>query len=131
MNSCWLDLDALLDEHQHGNAALPGPGELLLGRRQAAVEDRLAVAAPEQQQVRVGLVDTAKTSLSGGNRLGGVVLEPLALVADRLDQRWQVVAFLLQATADRGQEHHESARHGMRWRLPAAGASSSAITTPV
>ena len=67
---------------------------------QAAVEDRLAVAAPEQQQVHVGLVDAAKAGLPRSGGLGGVVLKPLALVTNCPDQGRQVVTLLLKATAD-------------------------------
>lgn len=91
----WFDLDPLFDEDQHRNAAMSGPSELLLRRCQTAVEDRLAVASPEHQQVDVGLVDAPQAGLTGGNRLGGVVLEPLALMPDGLDERREVVALLL------------------------------------
>jgi hypothetical protein len=57
----WGLLDGKLTERpshdQHRNAPLSGPGELLFRRCQIAVEDRLAVASPEHQQVGVGLVD--------------------------------------------------------------------------
>ena len=74
---------------------MSGPSELLLRRCQTAVEDRLAVASPEHQQLDVGLVDAPQAGLTGGNRLGGVVLEPLALMPDGLDERREVVALLL------------------------------------
>jgi hypothetical protein len=71
------------------------------------VKDRVAVVAAEQQHIDVGTVDALGAGLPRGDGPGGVVLEAGAFMTNRANQGGQVVALLLQAAADRGQERDQ------------------------
>jgi hypothetical protein len=100
-------ISAALAKSQHWDAPAPGDHELLLRGGEARVKDRFPVVVPEQQKVDIGLLDTPKASLAGGNWLSGVVLETSRFMAQRQDQAWQGVPLLLQASAyGRDEDNH-------------------------